>query len=354
MLSDERCIARSDEAATQHVTAIMRGASYALAAFYLALLAAGSAAVLLGSAREGWTALLRELLPLLFMPLPAMLAPALVWHRRTALVGLVVLAVLCVAVCGPRTAIGGTPVTSGSALRVFSLNVGAARRIDHPDAVVRAVRATSPDVVCLVEAPVWVRQAVTGQIGDTYPFSASSDEIVVLSRLPLTDQQHDLLPVGAHDSLRVSVELDRRLIDLTVVHLLRADEYRGLRSGPRSALSTIRSFSTDERDDAVGRLIAQARAEPGAKLLAGDFNMTPTSRAHAALRQVLRDAFAESGWGLGHTYPSSLGPIGLGISLPLIRIDYIWYSDQFSANGAWVGPDGGSDHRPIVADLALR
>lgn len=332
----------------------MRGASYALAGLYLALLAASSAAVLLGSAREGWTALLRELLPLLYMPLPVMLAPALCWHPRAALVALPAFAVVFVAVYGPRSLIGGTPARTGPALRVFSLNVGASRRNDHPDAVARAVRATSPDVVCLVEAPDWVRQAVIGQIGDLYPFSASSDEIMVLSRSPVIDQQRDFLPVGAHDSLQVSVALDRRLIDLTVVHLLRADEYRGLRSGPRSLLSTIRSFSAGERDDAIGRLIAQARAEPGAKMLAGDFNMTPTSLAHAALRQVLRDAFAESGWGPGHTYPTSFGPIGPGISLPLIRIDYIWYSDELFATSAWVGPDSGSDHRPVIADLTLR
>jgi vancomycin resistance protein VanJ len=331
----------------------MRGASYALAGLYLALLAASSAVVLLGSAREGWTALLRELLPLLFVPLPVMLAPALVWQPRTALIGLVALAVLVVALWVPASAIGGAPASRGSGLRVFSLNVGAARRIDHPDEVVRAVLATSPDVVCLVEATERVQVAVNDQIGDRYPYKATSDEIVILSRLPLIAQQRELLPVGAHDSLRVSVELDRHLIDLTVVHLLRMDEYRGLQSGPRSWLSTIRGFSTDDRDDAVGRLIAQARAEPGAKMIAGDFNMTPTSQAHAALRRVLRDAFAESGWGLGHTYPTTL-PIGLRLSLPMIRIDYIWYSDQLIATSAWVGPDSGSDHRPIVADLALR
>jgi vancomycin resistance protein VanJ len=342
----------SGEAAAHPVTAIIRRASYALAGLALALVAAAGLAILLGSSRDGWTALLRELLPLPFVPLPLMLVPALLWHPRAALISLVALASFFVAVCVPRTAIGGTPASSGPGLRVFSLNAGAARRIDHPDEVARAVLATSPDVVCLVEAPERVRQAVAGQIGYLYPFGASSDEIAVLSRLPIIDQQRGFLPMGAHDSLQVSVELDRRLIDLTVVHLLRMDEYRGIQSGPRSWLSTIRSFSTDDRDDAVGRLIAKARAEPGAKVLAGDFNMTPTSQAYGALRRVFRDAFAESGWGLGHTYPTSLRPIGL--NLPIIRIDYIWYSDQLIASSAWVGPDSGSDHRPVVADLALR
>jgi endonuclease/exonuclease/phosphatase (EEP) superfamily protein YafD len=33
------------------------------------------------------------------------------------------------------------------------------------------------------------------------------------------------------------------------------------------------------------------------------------------------------------------------------RIDYIWYTGDFRAARAWVGPDAGSDHLPVLAKL---
>jgi vancomycin resistance protein VanJ len=37
--------------------------------------------------------------------------------------------------------------------------------------------------------------------------------------------------------------------------------------------------------------------------------------------------------------------------VPLVRIDYVWYTDDFRATRAWVGPDAGSDHLPVLAEL---
>jgi endonuclease/exonuclease/phosphatase family metal-dependent hydrolase len=46
--------------------------------------------------------------------------------------------------------------------------------------------------------------------------------------------------------------------------------------------------------------------------------------------------------------------MGWEVSLPLLRIDYIFHSADLATVGARVGPLGGSDHLPIVADLAFR
>jgi endonuclease/exonuclease/phosphatase (EEP) superfamily protein YafD len=83
-------------------------------------------------------------------------------------------------------------------------------------------------------------------------------------------------------------------------------------------------------------------------LLLCDCNLTDTSQAYAQLAAFLVDSFREAGWGFGH---SSFGrrPPFLGQ-----RLDYIWHSDRLTAIEARVGPDGGSDHRPVVVKLALR
>jgi endonuclease/exonuclease/phosphatase (EEP) superfamily protein YafD len=39
----------------------------------------------------------------------------------------------------------------------------------------------------------------------------------------------------------------------------------------------------------------------------------------------------------------------------MARIDYIFYSPDLQATAAWLGPwDGRSDHRPVIARLALK
>jgi endonuclease/exonuclease/phosphatase family metal-dependent hydrolase len=80
-------------------------------------------------------------------------------------------------------------------------------------------------------------------------------------------------------------------------------------------------------------------------LIAGDFNSTPDSALHHALRRTLRDSWS-AGNGLGGTV-DFLG------WLPL-RIDYIYSTDDFDVQKTQVLPVGCSDHRPVVTHLALR
>jgi endonuclease/exonuclease/phosphatase family metal-dependent hydrolase len=38
---------------------------------------------------------------------------------------------------------------------------------------------------------------------------------------------------------------------------------------------------------------------------------------------------------------------------PLVRIDYVWHTPDLRALRCQTGPDGGSDHLPLQAELAL-
>jgi len=57
------------------------------------------------------------------------------------------------------------------------------------------------------------------------------------------------------------------------------------------------------------------------------------------------------------TTPGSSRPQVLGVDLPqwLIRIDYVFCSYDWQPIDARIGPwDGYSDHRPVIAEVALR
>ena len=72
--------------------------------------------------------------------------------------------------------------------------------------------------------------------------------------------------------------------------------------------------------------------------------MPVESRIYRANWSSLRNAFSEAGQGWGTTKQTSW----FGT-----RIDHILYSSAWRCRKAWVGPAMGSDHRPLIADLAL-
>ena len=325
-----------------------------LVAAYLAIIAAAWVAIDLGSEQFGWTALLREVSHLLFVPLPLLLVLALITRGRIALLGLAV-PLLAFAYChGPRLTPGEAADAPMPGFRVLTFNLGASRGLGRAEDTLQAIDRSGADVVCLIEAPGNTLAAVGARVHGTYPYQISSDDIFVLSRFPLTETRTRVVSIGAKDSLRATLEVDHRLTTLTVVQLQRVDAYRGLRSGPGRLVSAVRSFATDARDAAVTEVLELIRAEGGSQLLVGDLNMTPTSRAYQHLKTELRDAFVEAGRGLGHTYPTTLRTMGSDLTLPLLRIDYILHSPDLVATRAWVGQSSGSDHLPLTAEFGFR
>ena len=63
----------------------------------------------------------------------------------------------------------------------------------------------------------------------------------------------------------------------------------------------------------------------------------------------LRDAFASAGRGYGYTYGHTLRP-----AFSFLRIDHVLVGPEFEVRDCFVGGDEGSDHRPVIADIALR
>lgn len=80
-------------------------------------------------------------------------------------------------------------------------------------------------------------------------------------------------------------------------------------------------------------------------ILCGDFNDTPSSFAYNTLSKDLKDAFRESGNGIGKTYHGSL---------PFLRIDYILHSKDFESYNYKRYPESLTDHYPISCYLRVK
>ena len=80
-------------------------------------------------------------------------------------------------------------------------------------------------------------------------------------------------------------------------------------------------------------------------IVCGDFNDTPDSYAYKTISKGLKDAYCESGKGIGSTYNGKI---------PFLRIDFILHSPKFNAYNFKVNKDDLSDHFPVTCLLELK
>jgi endonuclease/exonuclease/phosphatase (EEP) superfamily protein YafD len=139
---------------------------------------------------------------------------------------------------------------------------------------------------------------------------------------------------GAHPYLRVAIEVEGRPLTILAAHV-------PVNFGPGAPDAPAR------RDIGVVAEMAVA-ARPA--ILLGDFNFTDQNVEYQVLtRAGLRDAFRVAGWGLGSTFPlrSRTGEK----RVLLYRIDMVLVTEDLCVKRAWMGADGGSDHRPALATV---
>ncbi len=81
-------------------------------------------------------------------------------------------------------------------------------------------------------------------------------------------------------------------------------------------------------------------------VVGGDFNMPVESCFFKQHWHSYHDAFSAVGLGFGHTTSVRMEGIHWGA-----RIDHILTRGRWHPLRCWVGPDTGSDHRPVLADV---
>ena len=208
----------------------------------------------------------------------------------------------------------------------------------HPAALLRLLDDQHADVVVLEEVTPEIYTALArGEHG--YSYSAGRPApgafgTIVLSRYPL--QQVTQLPVskGAWQ-MRVAASTPFELVGLhTTQPLISYDEWRADHDALRAAVAAIH----------------------GPLVVAGDFNATLD---HRPMRQLLGDGLsdaarqANSGW--QPTWPGAADAAGsLPFQLGVMALDHVLVSEQFSAISTRTFLVPGSDHRALLARLALR
>lgn len=236
-----------------------------------------------------------------------------------------------------------------SMLTAMTYNVG--NGLARPVPLVALLRASGADVVGLQEVSAAQADAIRRDLRDIFPYQAMYDAgfagKALLSRYPLVLQERlDLHP--ARPDLRAVIDVGVTQLTVIVAHPVPP------RLGRRGLV-----FASDVAAQ-ISALAALAVAGSPA-LLIGDFNFTPRNPLYRHLTTMgLHDAFGVAGRGRGWTLPTRIGSssrINHRVQrvplLPVVRVDYIWYTAPLVVKAAWVGPDAGSDHLPVLARLAF-
>lgn len=230
----------------------------------------------------------------------------------------------------PATAIVASPAAK---VKVLTVNVHTAN--DRFDLVRAAVASHAPDIVLFTEMnDLWLTEMKSLTAG--YPYTVArtrSDNfgIVLFSRIqPQKLEIIDFL-AGEVPSIEMVFPLGSRTVTLIGTHPLppRTYEYSAIRNAQLVL---------------IARYLAKVT---GPKIVMGDMNTVPWS---PYFRDLLRDGgLKDTGLGRGVvvTWPSHAWWL---FGIPL---DHILVSPDVSVISRSVGPWVGSDHYPVVAEIAI-
>lgn len=237
----------------------------------------------------------------------------------------------------------------GSGFTVLSYNIG--NGMAKPGPLVDFLENETADIVGLQELAVPQAEAIASRLSEKYPhqilvptgFSGKG----LLSRFPLIGGASVSFNPDRPD-LSAHIEVGGDVVKVFVAH-------------PRPPKVTLSGVMFDPITQNQIEMVAVAAMKERPSVILGDFNLTERQAEHVFIRSHgLIDAFQE----LGHraaSFPKRLGQTqrigsrGNRIPLtPVIRIDYIWYTEELHASTVWVGKDAGSDHLPVHARLHFR
>ena len=289
-----------------------------------------------------WPATLIMFTPRLVLALPVVvLFPAALLLRRRALP---VLGIACFLLVGPlmgccipwHSVMGPPP--RGAHFRVLTCNMHYGRQ--DSALVDQLVITTQPDFVALQE---WSGSRKSALLTDPDWHCHWSPKQFLASRYPIVrtmELGHDS-ESAAGSVTRYDLETPAGVVVLFSLHF----------ASPREGVSTvvhhpgvsenIQANSALRWEQSLG-VARQASTVTGPVLLVGDFNTPPESVIFRHVWDRYTDAFSAAGWGWGYTFLSGR---------TMVRIDHILASKEWYCSRCRVGPNIGSPHRPVIADL---
>ncbi len=288
------------------------------------------------------------------LPLAVLVPAALLWRRAAlwplALAGLIVAGPI-MGLCIPwRKLISAPPAADRPRLRVLSFNVR--RFAPSPEAYQDLLLRLKPDVIAIQEHAGWTRTKAKWKLPDTWNVHQAG-ELMVASRYPILRVEVSRCDLGSGppviNGIYCVLDTPQGEVGFCCLHL--DTPRRGLslvlnRGDPDLSMVQPAEQRIEGRRQESADVARWLRSFPQPKIIAGDFNMTTDSTIYREAWSGYRNAFDTAGFGYGHTKITVIRRRSYGL-----RIDHILADEHWQPVDCWVGPDIGSDHLPLIADL---
>jgi vancomycin resistance protein VanJ len=292
----------------------------------------------------------------LYLFIPLLLIVPIAWLVPTRrLRGVAVLAVAAFfGLFGPRLIPPAVQRTGGAPLRVATFNLHYSIDQAQLADIFTTIRSEHLDVVALQELSVPAAAAIQQNLLGDYPYQAlvpsatSYTGMGVISHYALevlrpTQQipgQLVLVRMGNTDVSLINVSLTKPEIKqryLPVVGWVRG----------------LGGYRINKRSREIERLLPAIDQLRGPLIVAGDFNLSDREPDYAQFAARFHDAYRETNWGFGHTFPNSMRLGVATIPFPLIRVDYIWSAGGVVPAATRVVCGTGSDHCMVIAEVQV-
>ncbi|MFC8824347.1 endonuclease/exonuclease/phosphatase family protein [Streptomyces sp. NPDC057137] len=271
--------------------------------------------------------LMETFLPWLGLLVPVILVAALVRRSATALIALLLPAVVWVNLFGGLILekSGG-----GGDLMVATHNVNAEN--PDPEGTAREIVESGADVVALEELKASAVPTYEKALAATYKYHSVQGTVGLWSKYPMTGSRPVDIRMGWTRAMRATVTTPQGELAVYVAHL------------PSVRVKLHAGFTANQRDnsaDALGEAIADE--EIRRVVLLGDLNGTMNDRSLNAVTSQMRSTQGAAGDGYGFSWPAAF---------PMARIDQIMVKGV-EPTSSWTLPRTGSDHLPIAARIEL-
>jgi vancomycin resistance protein VanJ len=236
---------------------------------------------------------------------------------------------------------GGSASGDAATIRVMTANLYESNRT--PDALADEILAADADLLLMQEYTFAWHERLAPLLTPRYTHErhALRDDpfaLAIYSRFPFAGDVQTRLPLAPGltlPNMRAVIEVRGRRIAVYNLHLCPAK---------------LMFFAKWQLRQIAGLLDA-VRAESLPLIVAGDFNFTDDSPCGRAMQRAgLADAYDQGGYARGDTWPVLTT---WQRWLPGVRIDHVYLRGGPRCVRAWTGDGAGSDHRPVVVELAV-